>query len=234
MNMLDRLHMKHRFWRYRQRKEANEIRFMQAQALSGKTVIDIGANRGVYTYWLSAAVGKTGQVIAFEPQPELQQHLADLIKSFNLKNIHLVNTGLSNCTGKVKLYRNKIGSGDASSIPEPGWQAVNVQRQTLDSFILNHSFKSIAYIKCDVEGHELEVMQGAVETIQRDKPILQIECHDKEAREGGLFRLVTSLGYDGFFFHNKQQIHYSKFALTPHRKPETDHRNYIFLYNGSS
>ena len=223
--------MQHRFWRYRQRKEAAEIHFMQSLDLKGKTALDIGANKGVYSYWLSRAVGKQGHVVAFEPQPELQQHLEDLLQTFALTNTRLVASALSNSEGTTRLYRSKAGAGDASFTPESGWESVNVQKQTLDNFVRREQITDIAYIKCDVEGHELATIQGAIDVISQQQPILQIECHDNEARQGDLFRLINSLGYDGFFFLNRQKIHYSEFHRVPYRKPETDHRNYLFTHS---
>ena len=73
MRLFDRLHFLHRAWRYRLRAERDELAFVLSRDLRGATVLDIGANRGIYSYWMHRVVGATGQVIAFEPQPELVQ-----------------------------------------------------------------------------------------------------------------------------------------------------------------
>ena len=90
MRLFERLHMLHRAWRYRLRSERNEIAFLLSQDLRGATVLDIGAHRGSYTYWMHRKVGPQGSVIAFEPQPELVEFLSDLKSSFRMDRLTIV------------------------------------------------------------------------------------------------------------------------------------------------
>ena len=92
-----------RAWRYRLRAERPEIRFLLNQLQLGQTVIDIGAHKGAYTYWMSQRVGSSGQVIAFEPQPELNQNLSKLTGLFPYNNIQIESFALSS-TENVKQY----------------------------------------------------------------------------------------------------------------------------------
>ena len=71
MNWFARLHFLHRAWRYRLRSEKFGVSFLLSRDLTGKTAVDIGANWGIYSYWMHGLVGAEGHVIAFEPQPEL-------------------------------------------------------------------------------------------------------------------------------------------------------------------
>ncbi|VAW81277.1 methyltransferase FkbM [hydrothermal vent metagenome] len=229
MNLFDKLHMQLRFRRYRRRKEAAEIRFMQSLPIIGRTVIDVGANKGVYSYWLSRAVGLQGRVIAFEPQPELEKHLLDIICSFALTNVDIIPSALSAQSGDAQLYRCSAGAGDASFEAMPGGEAVKVSCTTLDEYATASGLDDVAYIKCDVEGHELAVMQGAEKTLQRWMPVLQVECHHREAAQGGLFAFLSGLGYEGFFIQGEHRIPCRAFDRYPCRKASTDHRNYLFV-----
>ncbi len=229
MNLFDKLHMRLRFRRYRQRKEAAEIRFMQSLPLAGRTVVDIGANKGVYCYWMSKAVGPQGMVVAFEPQPELGQHLADVIDSFGLANVELVPLALSDTSGEPLLYRREAGAGDASFAPMEGGEGVRVTCTTLDAYAASSGLGDVAYIKCDVEGHELAVMQGAVQLLRRCSPVLQVECHHRDAEQGDLFAFLSGLGYEGFFLHEGRRVPWRRFDRYPGRKATTDHRNYLFI-----
>ena len=229
MNLFDKLHMQLRFRRYRRRKEAGEIRFLQSLPLSGRTVIDIGANKGVYSYWLSQAVGPQGRVIAFEPQPELEKHLQDVVRSFSLSNVKLVSCALSSQPGEASLYRRRAGAGDASFEAMPGGEAVTVPCTTLDDFVADSGLDEVAYIKCDVEGHERAVLEGAEDTLKRWLPVLQVECHHREAAQGDVFAFLSGLGYEGFFIQDGQRIPCAEFARYPCRKATTDHRNYLFV-----
>ena len=83
----------HRFLRYKHRTEADSIKFVQSLDLKGSSVLDIGANRGIYCYFLSRSVGKDGSVTAFEPQPECIETIKDVMRMFKLRNIDLRNCG---------------------------------------------------------------------------------------------------------------------------------------------
>ena len=121
-----------------------------------RNCIDIGSNVGMWTRELAQ---KFEQVYCFEPNP-------NFIECFN-KNIHETNVqlfqyGLSN---KEHTASQEFKSTQITNIPG------NVQCQTLDSFNLNN----IDFIKIDVDGFEVEVLEGAVETIKRNNAVVVIE-----------------------------------------------------------
>jgi hypothetical protein len=88
---------------------------------------------------------------------------------------------------------------------------VEVNVATLDSFGLS----DIAFIKIDVEGHELSVLRGAVETIVRSRPNLLVEV--EESRVPGCFQavsdLLASLDYCGFWFDGEEMKSIKNFQL---------------------
>lgn len=236
--------MRHRFWRTRFKSEAPSIRFLREAPLAGHTLIDIGANRGVFAYYLSRAAGPAGTVIAFEPQPELGPHLQALKAAFRLDNLQVVNQGLSSRAGTRNLRRTQAGSGMAGFHHARSGQLeeLAVPVTTLDDFLREHGQRAIRFIKCDVEGHELDVFRGAEGVLRNDGPMLLFECHHREAQDGALFRYLVSLGYDGFFYHVEQAdhrsllrntrgryVHYSLFAEFDYVRPGIRHRNYVFL-----
>ena len=61
------------------------------RGVAGRTVIDIGANKGVFSIYMSRAAGPDGMLIAFEAQPELGDHLRAVKQAFGLDNMTLVN-----------------------------------------------------------------------------------------------------------------------------------------------
>ena len=85
--------MSYRCWRYRCKSEVPSISFVRNANLEGKTLLDIGANRGIYSIYMSRAAGENGRVIAFEPQPELKAHLETIKRSFRLSNLEIENIG---------------------------------------------------------------------------------------------------------------------------------------------
>ncbi|MBI2481553.1 MAG: FkbM family methyltransferase, partial [Planctomycetia bacterium] len=121
MKFIERLHAMHRFWRYRLKQDRQELAYIRTHVTAGQSVLDIGANRGAYTYWLSKAVGPTGVVYAFEPQRELAQYVEDSKRAFRLSNVRVVNKALSNANGEAELFRpdcHPWGGGSLESFPD--------------------------------------------------------------------------------------------------------------------
>jgi len=231
LSFFEKLHSLHRAWRYRLNSEKESIRFLHSQNLLDKTALDIGGNFGVYSYWMSKLVGKQGKVVTFEPQPELAEYLESLRISFQLDNMIIVNKALSALPGKQDLYRQKIGDGGASLTDDAVVErkSIPVDVSTLDEYFSGWAGPKIEFIKCDVEGHELEVFKGGRSVLLKDFPSLLFECHQINADQGDVFSFLESLGYDGFFLSDGQKIHFSRFNDYPYPKPGVSHRNYIFV-----
>src|SRR5688572_1132410 len=91
----------YRAWQYRLRWDQNEINYLLDTIKKGSVVLDVGAHKGGYTYWMKKAVGSQGKVIAFEPQHKgailLQQVFAQ-------SNIIIENLAVSDHEGISKLY----------------------------------------------------------------------------------------------------------------------------------
>ena len=199
----------HRIWRYRLNSEKESIGFLLKQNLLNKTVVDIGGNKGIYSYWMSQMVGEKGAVVVFEPQPELGEFLESLRYSFQLNNLTIVDKALSSSPGQKQLFRYFVGDGGASLIDRPDGRkpSVEVEVITLDDYFSPWQGPEIGFIKCDVEGHELEVFEGGKNKLLEDKPLLLFECHHEEAEKGELFSFLVSRfsGLRRFLFFRKRK-----------------------------
>lgn len=239
--------MSYRCWRYRSKSEVPSISFVRNADLGGKTLLDIGANRGIYSIYLSRAAGPKGRVIAFEPQPELRQHLEAIKQSFRLSNLSIHNLGLSSRSDELLMRRPGSGAGAASFHIDPAaeWQEIKVPVVRLDEFVEQTGVRAVHFVKCDVESHELQVFRGGEATLRRDLPALIFECNHQIALQGDMFDFLFDLGYDGHFFHVSRKdhrswlhrnrgfyVHVSKFADYPYVRPGLDARNYLFLKRG--
>lgn len=248
LNLLQKLHMVHRCWRLRFKSEVHSIRYVRESVPTGSTVIDIGANKGVFSIYMSRAVGPDGKLIAFEAQPELGEHLRAVKQSFRLDNMIVVNQGLSSRAGRLIMRRPEAGSGMASFHADAATNLdeIEVAVITLDDYVEKHNTARVSFVKCDVEGHELDVFRGAVQLLRRDKPVLLFECHDDEAERGELFDYLAGIGYDGYFYYVSRVDHESWFhkgrgqfipvdqrASYPHVHPEVKHRNFFFVASGT-
>ena len=248
LNLQQKLRMVHRCWRLRFKSEVPSIRHVREANLAGSTVIDIGANKGVFSIYMSRAAGPNGKLIAFEAQPELGDHLRAVRQAFGLDNMILVNQGLSSRPGVLTMRRTEAGSGMASFHNEASsdLDEIDIPVITLDDYVAEHEVGPVSFIKCDVEGHELDVFRGAEQLLVRDKPTLLFECHDEEADRGELFEFLTGLGYEGYFFYVTRADHKSLFhkgrgqfipfhqrASYQHVHPQVKHRNYVFVKSGA-
>jgi len=147
--------------------------------LHSPVVLDIGANMGAYSYYLSRfVIGNSGKCIGFEPRTDTWIRLKKNVKSENFVAEKLA---LSNRNGSGDLFLHS-SDGLSSLIANPkfeGFGSERVSLTTLDSYVDSRNVSSVALIKIDVEGHELEVLEGATETIQKYKPIILCEIENR-------------------------------------------------------
>ncbi len=227
LTLFERVHHLHRAWRYRLRSERDELAFMRRCDLAGRTAVDIGAHRGIYSWWMHRAVGPAGRVVAFEPQPEMLEHLGRLKRSFHLDRLTIEASGLSSAPGRMQLVRETGHSGGARLDPTGATaqrgaaasasgaaraiESFDVPITTLDDYFAAHGGPPVAFIKCDVEGHESAVFEGGRELLQRDRPALLVEIHDRRVREGTLVRFLNELDYEAFFPHRGRLVPMSEF-----------------------
>jgi FkbM family methyltransferase len=207
-NLADKIPLMFRAWRYRYRLDRAEISYLLGQLKPGDTVVDIGAHKGGYSYWMLRAVGKSGQVFAFEPQPALAQYLFKIKALFRFDNFIPNHCGLSSMTGELSLSVPSNGVSPGASFESgllPGAQQVHqVKVDTLDHYFASFPDTRIAFIKCDVEGHELEVFRGGEQLLRTQRPVLMFECeerHHLRYRSQDVFDFLMGLGYSGSFFY---------------------------------
>ncbi len=167
------------------------------------TTIDIGANVGIWTSFLANELGETSIIHAFEPNPGAIKFLKNLVRMNSLENIKLHELALSNSEGEVQLHLNNLEDADVYASMQPGRTTnyIQVQSNTLDkSLQLLGSDLEIGFIKIDVEGFELEVLQGSEKTLRRHKPdiCLEVNMFSWATRKVSLLsleKLLSGFGY---------------------------------------
>lgn len=233
MNLYDRLHFLVRAWRYRLRGEKFGIAYLRSRDLKNKTAVDIGANRGIYSYWMHRQVGSEGRVVAFEPQPELASYLTDLRQSFGLKQLEIVESGLSSQAGELTLRRPKGHWGGASfdrfQDRIDGIDMIKTPVTTLDSYFASNPSQPVSFIKCDVEGHEYEVFRGAGRILSEDRPELLFECAHKNTPDVPVFTYLLSLGYEGYCFYRDGFAPVSEYRSLFNQLDKRALRDFVFV-----
>ncbi|MCI0330811.1 MAG: FkbM family methyltransferase [candidate division Zixibacteria bacterium] len=148
--------------------EPFETGILAGQVKKGDVVLDVGANVGYYTLLFSRWVGETGKVYAFEPDPDNFALLQKNVRANRRQNVTLVQKGVSNRTGKLKLYlsgRNKAGhriyaTGEARP-------SLEIESVRLDDFFRDYEGK-IDFIKMDIEGAEALALEGMAELLAKN------------------------------------------------------------------
>jgi FkbM family methyltransferase len=197
----------------------------------GDHVVDVGANFGFYTAYLSERVGHQGSVTSFEPVPRTFDLLAYNVRKLPLTNVRLFNCGVSDSNGSATMGIPQFDSGVENyyqaTLVRPGTSGafshqVPVELKTLDSVFPAET--KLTFVKVDVEGHELHAIAGAQRLIRSSKPALLIEVSgNPDDRGSSAFALWQQLQAEGY-----APYWYDGSSLRP-RSPGDSSINYFFL-----
>jgi FkbM family methyltransferase len=194
------------------------------------TVLDIGANIGWYTINISKSK-RNVNTFSFEPIPKTFKYLQKNLEINDIFNVKAFNFGFSSEEKDLFFYYYEEGSGNASLANLS--QINNVEKiacrvRKMDNFVNEYNLK-VDFIKCDVEGAELFVFQGGIETIKRDKPIIFSEMLRKWAatfnyHPNAIIRLLGAIGYRCFIATGESL---KEFFIIDEQTLET---NFFFLH----
>jgi len=233
MKLSEQIRFLYRVWKYRVRVERAEIAFVVDNLRLGQTAIDIGAHKGAFTYWMSRSVGNTGRVIAFEPQPELSGYLENIRRGLPLSNVTVVAGGVSSSSGSLRLHRPSEEPSPSATLAVQEdtntSQSMDVSVYGLDEYSDSENLPRIDLIKCDVEGHELEVFRGATNVLRRDRPTLLFECEERHQTSSNMhevFDFLEQIGYAGKCFANGKLI-----DIEPERLRDQDPSSSSYVNN---
>ncbi len=163
-------------------KDTNEYQKIQRLNSFGhvenfRNAIDVGANIGL---WAKDICKEFKRAYLFEPHKENVQCLRKNLE--NLINYEIYECALSNKKDLFNLHIYPKGLGGNTLSPPPNSSSditEIVQANVLDSY----NFKNIDYIKIDVQFHELEVLEGSLETLKNNNPVLCIEAARRDQEE---------------------------------------------------
>ena len=149
--------------------------------LDGDTVLDIGANMGYVSLYLSHLVGDRGRVYSFEPNPNLVDLMTRSIKKNKLKNITVFPVALGEEEGELPLSIPDGHTGMASLSRTFSHRAINTVRvpvRTLQTCLDSDLIGPVKLVKIDVEGFEWQVLKGSASFFSGTKPELILFEHN--------------------------------------------------------
>ena len=157
----------------------------------GETVWDIGAHCGYTALVESQAIGSTGRCFAFEPNPRNRQLLQLHLQWNRAANVTVLPYAISGADGELTFgwEEHQRASTISSHLGGTGWQ---VQVRTIDGLIKSGEVPAPTFLKIDVEGAELELLQGAARLLATE---LNLSTHTAELHEA-CAHLLRTAGFD--------------------------------------
>jgi FkbM family methyltransferase len=192
-------------------------------------ILDIGANIGIMTFHL-AKLKPNSTIIAFEPIPMNIDTLTQVVKNKRLNNVKIFPFALGNEDSRGKMVVPEVEQVKMQGLSHVIHESItdfnegkifDTEIKKLDNLdIIKNSKDDIIAIKMDVENYEYFVLEGAIETIKRHKPIIYTELWENENRNNCL-NLMQNLNYQPYIITNNQL---EKFDSTIHKS-----QNFFFI-----
>jgi FkbM family methyltransferase len=207
-----------------------EVGEMRRVCDPGGTALDIGANHGVYSYFM---VEHFDRVVAFEPQPAC----GETLRSWAGDRVELRPIALSDRDGTSVLSVPVVdgvaltGYARLGDPPSSGDLTMEVPVERLD----DQGLTDVRFVKIDVEGHELSVLRGGDSLLTRDRPVLLIEIEQRHLgdrrRVSDVVEHLTTRGYRCFFRLDGSWREFDEFEPEAHQDETTvGTRRYVSMF----
>lgn len=203
------------------RNPLSEVNLLPLLASKDELACDIGANRGLFSFWMLHLGLK---VAAFEPNPQMIRILRHRFpRALRNDRLRIFDCALSDGDGEVVLH---VPRGFSPLATIDGRLAgkglamddIAVQRRRLDDLLI----EPVGFIKIDVEGHEQAVLEGAHRLLAAHKPSILVEAEERH-RTGAVAsmrQLLDPLGYEGFFVDADGLHSIGDFDPDLHQRPD--------------
>ena len=214
------------YWFHGENREKTTMMLFEKFIKQGATVVEVGGHIGYISLFFAKLVGESGQVIVFEPGPN---NLPYLLENTS-RHTHIVvkQSAVSDTEGELPFYVEELTGQNNTLIKDFGtftenkkvahintdydYNARMVNVVTLDG-TLPQLIERLEFIKIDVEGAELGVLQGAVNIIEKYKPIIMVESNSNGE---SLYKFFESIDYVPFspnygMIHNGKTMEHGNF-----------------------
>ena len=187
-----------------------ELFFLKKIIKPGFTCLDIGANLGYYSTFLSRIVGPAGKVLAIEPVPLFQEIWRSNVKASGISNLSMWPYALGGENTRIQM-----GTPERDGLLHHGMTKIinsakdnyartyEVEMKIPDELFIN--LNRLDFVKCDVEGYEFEVFRNMQETLRKFQPVIQTELNGKENRQQ-VNELLTQIGYQVYILSSNQTL----------------------------
>jgi FkbM family methyltransferase len=177
----------------------DEFSFLSQVVRPGMTIVDVGANQGIYTLFLSR-LAAPARIFAFEPEPLLYEQLSENVRINAVRNVVCQQLAIANENKSFTFRLGPLNTGDNRIVTatESRSEDILVEATTLDDLFPE---ERIDLIKIDIQGFELHALEGAREVLHRTQEIiLLLEYWPYGLNQSGssASRLLAFLDVNGF------------------------------------
>ena len=203
--------------------EPNILKVIKYSISKGDIVVDIGANIGQHTLFMSKFTGEKGKVYCFEPLNKNYRSIKKSIDLNNFKNVTVEKKAVGEKNTMIKIFipnsNNDRSSRKLFEVSSDKYE--ETEMVTLDDYFSN---KKIHFIKIDTEGFEPEVISGADKIITQHKPTILLEYsplfyEQRKIESSSLLEYLSSQNYilndiDSGYGHIDDIEKYTKYLIT--------------------
>jgi len=191
----------------------------------GDVCLDIGASWGLFTHRLAEIVGPSGVVHSFEPNPVNHRSLERIRAGRSNVRIHHCALSAADGVAELRMPRRRGASVHAmGSISVPVAraglfvEAVPVETRRLDD-VLGDALSGVRFVKCDVEGHEQAMLDGAQRLLTEARPavLIEIEQRHRESPVVETFDRFAAAGYEGYALGTGRLVPLAQFDVERHQ-----------------
>lgn len=187
----------------------SEIAYLEKTVCFDDVVVDAGANIGEFSIALASHVPH-GRVLAFEPQSDVRRTLIENVALNKFQNVQVFPLGLSDSSFEADLFKPSEGDEGSGMENEGLYTRYPLDRRyastgrarfcTLDSIFSEYGINKLDWIKLDIEGGEVSMLNGARKAIEAFRPRMLVEVNEKSLNAAGyevadLFDFLQSYGY---------------------------------------
>lgn len=176
--------------------------FLHTKIKKGSVIMDLGGNLGIVSLYLSRLTGNKGRVFVFEPDERNFNLLSQNLVLNRAENITPVKKGVWNRNGTLEFFSggNYTSSFHKTDYIEKEKSKYSVKKVTvirLDDAVKELKIKKLDLLKIDIEGSEIQALEGGEKVIKKFKPEIIVETHiiAGSSSENGVKSILKDLGY---------------------------------------
>lgn len=196
--------------RWRERFDAtnaiNRLRHLKEKGFTPQTILDCGAYQGEWTN-MAKEVFPDANVLMIEAQPEKRVFLEQIKANHKFVDYIITALGPENGEG-LPFYFMETGSSFLEEQSDMPRKIINLPMRTVDSLMKEKGISEVSLLKLDVQGYELEVLKGAIDTLSKIAVIFMEVSFLPYNKSAPLFREVVCFMADqGFLVYDIASVY---------------------------